>query len=80
MPCPTTPTPQQIPLNMPREFEDLNGLVEADLKAIASMLTRRAQERLLLSRKQSRRLHQDLICRLSDAINQTMAPHSAEWR
>ena len=44
------------------------------------MLTRRAHERLLLSRKQYRALHRELMERLAASINETMAPMSAECR
>ena len=67
-------------LSLPDEYEELAGMVEADLKAIASTLTRRAHERLLLTRREYRQLHHDLIARMSEAISETMAPLSAECR
>lgn len=80
MSCPTETSPPTTALDLPAEFEDLTGLVEADLKAIATMLTRRAHERLLLSRKQYRALHRELMESLAASINETMAPMSAECR
>ena len=38
------------PLQLPREFEDLEGLLRADLRAVVAMRAQRASERLLLTR------------------------------
>lgn len=80
MSCPSQTSAPATELNLPAEYEDLTGLIEADLKAVASMLTRRAHERLLLTRREYRQLHRDLISRLSEAVNDSMAPLSAECR
>jgi hypothetical protein len=80
MSCPSQTSAPATELNLPVEFEDLSGLIEADLKAVATMLTRRAHERLLLTRREYRQLHRDLLSRLSEAVNETMAPLTAECR
>ena len=80
MSCPTDTSVLNTALNLPPEFEDLSGLVEADLKAIATMLTNRAHERLLLTRREYRQLHRDLMVRLAESVNETMAPLTAECR
>ncbi|QDV34556.1 hypothetical protein [Tautonia plasticadhaerens] len=81
MSCPSdTSTAPVTELSLPPEFEELTGLVEADLKAVAALLTRRAHERLLLTRREYRQLHRDLLSRLSEAVNETMAPLTAECR
>ncbi len=67
-------------LLLPDEFDDLAGLLQADVKAIATALTHRAQERLLLSKRESRRLYRSLLSNLSASINETMAPLSADLR
>ena len=43
-------------LQLPPEFEDLTGVIKIDLKVIVSILTERATDRLLLSRRQSQQL------------------------
>ncbi|MEW4570833.1 hypothetical protein AB1L88_23450 [Tautonia sp. JC769] len=80
MSCPSQTSAHATELNLPAEFEDLSGLIEADLKAVATMLTRRAHERLLLTRREYRDLHRELLSRLSEAVNETMAPLTAECR
>ncbi|WP_152051550.1 hypothetical protein [Tautonia marina] len=80
MSCPSQTSAPATELNLPAEFEDLSGLIEADLKAVATMLTRRAHERLLLTRREYRQLHRDLLSRLSESVNETMAPLTAECR
>ncbi|WP_169975603.1 hypothetical protein [Tautonia rosea] len=80
MSCPSQTSAPATELNLPAEFEDLSGLIEADLKAVATMLTRRAHERLLLTRREYRDLHRELLSRLSEAVNETMAPLTAECR
>lgn len=67
-------------LNLAPEFEDLEGLLEADLQAIVSMLTDRARERLLLSRRETARLRSSLWNGLVGTINQSIEPLSAQWR
>lgn len=67
-----------IPLELPREFEDLEGLVRADLRAIVAMVGDRARDRLLLSRKQSRHLQRSLWNSLAEALNDAVEPLTAE--
>jgi hypothetical protein len=67
-------------LELPAEFDDLAGMVIADLRAIVAMLARRANERLLLSRREHRTLQVELWNNLTSAINETVAPLSAELR
>ena len=43
-------------LELPAEFEDLEGLLRADLRAVVAMLTQRANERLLLTRREHHQL------------------------
>ena len=45
-------------LELPDEFDDLAGLLQSDLKAIVSLLTQRANERLLLTRRETRDLRE----------------------
>ncbi|CAN5863409.1 hypothetical protein BH23PLA1_BH23PLA1_10300 [soil metagenome] len=78
MTCQTDTSP--VSLDLPREFEDLAGLLEIDLKAIASALTHRAHERLLLTRREYHQLHRDLLDNLSRAINESLEPLSADLR
>lgn len=80
MSCQSNTSSPTTELTLPPEFEELTGLVEADLKAVAALLTRRAHERLLLTRREYRELHRDLLSRLSEAVNETMAPLTAECR
>jgi hypothetical protein len=67
-------------LDLPNEFEDLTGLLQTDLKAIVSVVTQRASERLLLTRRETRQLRQTLWNRLTEAVNETVEPLSAERR
>ena len=67
-------------LELPNEFEDLAGLLQVDLRAIVSVLTERADERLLLTRRESKQLRQALWNRLTRAVNESVAPLSAEHR
>jgi hypothetical protein len=67
-------------LELPAEFEDLTGLVAADMKAIVAMLARRANERLLLTRREYRDLQVELWNGLTSTINETVAPLSADLR
>ena len=67
-------------LELPAEFEDLTGLLAADLRAIVSMLSRRANERLLLTRREHRALQVELWNGLTTAINEAVAPLSADLR
>jgi hypothetical protein len=67
-------------LNLASEFEDLEGLLNADLQAIVSMLTERARERLLLTRRETASLRSNLWNGLVGSIQEGIAPLSAEWR
>ena len=67
-------------LELPPEFEDLEGLLQADLQAIVAMLTERARERLLLSRRQSERLQRTLRNGLTQVVNKAVEPLTAERR
>lgn len=67
-------------LELPAEFEDLEGLLQADLRAIVVMLTQRANERLLLTRRESLQLRRELWNNLTAAVNQAVEPLSADRR
>jgi hypothetical protein len=67
-------------LELPAEFEDLSGLLQTDLRAIVAVVTERAGERLLLTRRESKQLRQVLWNRLTDAVNVSLAPLTAEHR
>ena len=65
-------------LELPDAFEDLTGVITADLQVIVTALTQRAGERLLLSHPQRRRLQRTLWNNLTQVLNETMEPLSAE--
>lgn len=67
-------------LDLPLEFEDLSGLLETDIRAMVSVISERASERLLLTRRETRQLRQNLWNRLTQAVNQTVEPLSADRR
>ena len=67
-------------LELPSEFEDLTGLLETDIRAIVRVVTQRAAERLLLTRRERRQLRQALWNRLTEAVNETVEPLTAERR
>lgn len=67
-------------LELSAEFEDLEGLLKTDLRAIVAVLAGRAGERLLLTRRESHQLRQNLWNRLTDAVNETLEPLSADRR
>lgn len=67
-------------LELPSEFEDLEGLLKTDLRAIVGVLAGRAGERLLLTRRESHQLRQNLWNRLTTAVNETLDPLSADRR
>jgi hypothetical protein len=67
-------------LQLPPEFEDLTGVVQNDLKVIVSILTERATDRLLLSRRQSMQLQTSLWNSLTETINKGLQPLSVEHR
>ncbi|MFO0908719.1 MAG: hypothetical protein U0794_10225 [Isosphaeraceae bacterium] len=67
-------------LDLPAEFEDLAGFLHTDLSAIVSVVTQRATERLLLTRRESRLLRQKLWNSLTSAVNAAVEPLSADRR
>jgi hypothetical protein len=67
-------------LELPPEFEDLEGLLQADLQAIVAMLTQRAHERLLLTRREFHHLQQTLWNGLTEVVNVAVEPLTAERR
>lgn len=73
------PVNKPIELGLPDVFEDLEGLVEADLRAIVTMLRSRAEERLLLSGRQGQRLETSLWEGLSSVIQGSLRPLSPEY-
>jgi hypothetical protein len=67
-------------LKLPTEFEDLTGVIQNDLKVIVTVLTERATERLLLSRRQSLQLQTSLWNSLTETINKGLETLSVEHR
>jgi hypothetical protein len=67
-------------LELPVEFEDLTGLLQTDLKAVVNVLTQRAGERLLLTRRESQLLRRTLWNNLTEAVNRSVEPLSADRR
>jgi hypothetical protein len=67
-------------LELPDEFEDLTGLLQSDLKAVVALVTERATERLLLTRRETRQLRRTLWNNLTEVVNQAVEPLSAERR
>jgi hypothetical protein len=67
-------------LDLPAEFEDLSGLLQTDVRAVVSVLTERARDRLLLTRRETRQLRETLWNRLTQAVNETLEPLSADRR
>jgi hypothetical protein len=65
-------------LDLPDAFEDLSGVIGSDLKVIVKALTQRARERMMLSPRQAQRLQCMLWNRLTEVLNETMEPLSAE--
>ena len=61
-------------LDLPEEFEDLTGLLQADLKVIVTALTQRATDRLLLSRRQARQFQRKLWNDLTQSIGRAVQP------
>ena len=76
--CDSTPTPKELAL--PAEFEDLDGLIRADLKALVRMIAQRGNERLLLTRREHRQLQMELWNNLTAAINEAVEPLQADRR
>lgn len=67
-------------LNLPNEYEDLDGLLHADLRAVVSMLTERANERLFLTPREIEQLQSRLWNGLTGVVNKAMEPLTAEHR
>jgi hypothetical protein len=67
-------------LALPDEYEDLDGLIHADLRAVVSMLTERANERLFLTHREIAQLQAKLWNSLARAVNDAMEPLTAENR
>jgi hypothetical protein len=67
-------------LELPDEFADLTGLLQSDLRAIVNLLTQRANERLLLTRRETRQLRQSLWNKLTQVVNDSVEPLSADRR
>ena len=68
-------------LELPAEFEDLEGLLRADLRAVVTMLTQRANERLLSDpSRASHQLRANLWNNLTAAVNTAVEPLSADRR
>jgi hypothetical protein len=65
-------------LELPEPFEDLTGVISADLKVIVTALTERAGERMLLSPRQRQLLQHTLWDNLTRVVNETMEPLSVE--
>ncbi|MDE2508279.1 MAG: hypothetical protein KGM43_13790 [Planctomycetota bacterium] len=65
-------------LELPPEYEDLTGLLQADMKAIVIALADRAGDRMLMSRRRRLKLRRDLWNNLAKAVRETMEPLSAE--
>lgn len=67
-------------LELPPEFEDLTGLIKGDVKAIVTILSERAAERLLLSKRQTQQLQRSLWNSLTETINDEVKLLSVDRR
>ena len=67
-------------LDLPAEFEDLSGLLHADLNAIVAMLTQRANERLFLTHREFNDLQSSLWNNLTSVLQEALEPLTAETR
>ncbi|MGP0064659.1 MAG: hypothetical protein ACLQGP_13810 [Isosphaeraceae bacterium] len=65
-------------LELPEPFEDLTGVISADLRVIVTALAQRAGERMLLSPRQRQQLQQTLWDNLTRVVNETMEPLGVE--
>lgn len=65
-------------LELPDAFEDLTGVISSDLKVIATALVQRAEDRLLLSPRQTSQLRRELWDNLTQVINETMGSLTVE--
>jgi len=59
-------------LELPEDFEDLTGVIRADLRVIVTVLTQRAAERTLLSRRETREFQRELWNDLTQSINRAV--------
>jgi len=78
--APRTQDPALRPLDLPPEFEDLEGPIQGDVKVIVSILVERASGRLMLSKRQTQQLQRSLWNRLVDSVNAEIRPLSAHHR
>lgn len=69
-----------VDLDLPTEFDDLQGLLQTDLRSIVTLLAQRAHSRMRLTKREQAQLREDLWNRLAESINQTMAPLTIENR
>jgi hypothetical protein len=69
-----------LPLDLPTELSDVAGLIQTDLRAIVNAVVERANDRLLLTRREYRSLQQTLWNRLVASVNEVVQPLSAESR
>jgi len=65
-------------LELPDAFEDLTGVISSDLKVIATALAQRAEDRLLLSPRQTSQLRRELWDNLTQIINETVGSLTVE--
>ncbi len=61
-------------LELPDCFEDLTGIISADVKVIVRALADQASQRLLLTGRQTHDLKCKLWNKLTEAINESMEP------
>ncbi len=66
--------PEFVPLDLPEEFGGIEDLVDADLRAVVSMIVQRAHERLYLTAREHRELQAELWNGLTSALNAATAP------
>jgi hypothetical protein len=67
-------------LELPEEFEDLSALLQSDLRAVVALITERANQRLLLTRRETHELRQTLWNNLAQVVNEAVEPLTAERR
>ncbi len=71
---------QFVSLDMPEEFDGLEGLIHADLQAVVAMIVERAHERLHLTRREHKQLQAEVWNGMADALNAATAPLSLQNR
>ena len=77
----TCPTDTRLKsLDLPAEFDDIEGLLRTDLRAVVGMIAQRANERLLLTRREYSQLQTKLWNELVGVINHAVEPLSADRR